>query len=416
VIIITKDKKRFTKYYNLEKLEKYMKGISPEDSRVIENYIKDIRKLQQLNAFNIIAEKPREFYNLWDYLKMLKLLPALRIMRKWQNISAQEFAQMFTHPFLKDAVRSFLSPVLFEILVFTEMDLKRSGFPVAGSLHFSKQFETRYLELGGKIQYRTKVAKINTTNGEKHQKDTVTGITLETGETITADIVISAMDGYSTLFELLEGKYLYDKLSKVYEKADLNPSMILVSVGVDKPYKQESQTYMIQLGSPFRIPDGNEFDLLKMRLFNFDTPLVPKGKTLFMVELLTKEFEYWSELRANNKPGYNQVKQDIAMQIIDVLNKHFVGLKESVDMIDVATPVTFYRYTNNWRGSTQGWANENLFANKPIKKELPGLKNFFMIGHWVIPGGGVPNAFISGRTVAQIICKQDKKTFRISLD
>ena len=82
-------------------------------------------------------------------------------------------------------------------------------------------------------------------------------------------------------------------------------------------------------------------------------------------------------------------------------------------MIDVATPTTFHRYTNNWKGSTQGWANENLFANKPIKKELPDLNSFYMIGHWVIPGGGVPNAFMSGRTVAQIICKKEKKRFRV---
>ncbi len=37
-----------------------------------------------------------------------------------------------------------------------------------------------------------------------------------------------------------------------------------------------------------------------------------------------------------------------------------------------------------------------------------------MIGHWIIPGGGVPNAFMSGETVAQIMCKKDKIQFRTS--
>jgi len=54
-------------------------------------------------------------------------------------------------------------------------------------------------------------------------------------------------------------------------------------------------------------------------------------------------------------------------------------------MIDVATPATFHRSTNNWQGSTQGWANENIFVNKPIMKELPDLAKFYMIGHWVTP-------------------------------
>jgi phytoene dehydrogenase-like protein len=346
-------------------------------------------------------------------MKMIKLLPALKIMKKWQKIAAEEFSKMFKHPFLKEAVSSFLSPVLFEILVFTEMDKKRSGYPVAGSLNFSKQFEKRYLELGGKIHYKTKVAKINTTYNEKHKKDSVTGITLENDEKISADIVVSAMDGYSTLFELLDGKYLYEKLSKVYDKADLNPSMILVSVGVNKEYNDESTTIFINLKESLKTPDGNEFDLLKLRLFNFDTPLVPEGKTLFIVELLTKNFEYWRDLKSSNKADYKKTKDEIASQIIDILNDHFEGFKENVDMIDVATPATFHRYTNNWQGSTQGWANENLFENKPIKKELPNLANFFMIGHWVIPGGGVPNAFMSGKTVAQIVCKKEKKQFQI---
>ena len=83
-------------------------------------------------------------------------------------------------------------------------------------------------------------------------------------------------------------------------------------------------------------------------------------------------------------------------------------------MLDKATPATFYRFTNNWKGFTQGWANENLFASKPIKKELPNLDDFYMIGHWVIPGGGVPNAFMSGRTAAMLICNKDNVKFSSS--
>jgi phytoene dehydrogenase-like protein len=413
VTIITKDKKRFTKFYNLDKLEKYIKEISPEDGAIIDEYIKDTRKLQKLEAFSVIAGKPMEFYNIFDYLKMIKLLPALKIMKKWQNMTSEEFASKFKHPFLREAVKSFLSPVLFEILVFTEMDKKRSGYPITGSLDFSKRIERKYTELGGKIHYKSKVTKINTTYNEMTKKDKVIGITLENGDNHEADIVISAMDGYSTLFEMLDGKYMYDKLSEVYNEADLNPSMILVSVGVKKEYKDEAQAFFINLKEPLISPDGNEYTELKVRLFNFDTPLVPEGKTLFIVELLTKNFEYWQELRTQNKDEYRKVKDNIAAQTIEILNDHFEGFKDNVDMIDVATPATFHRYTNNWQGSTQGWANENIFANRPIKKELPDLNNFYMIGHWIMPGGGVPNAFMSGKTVAQIICRKEKKTFEV---
>ncbi len=47
-----------------------------------------------------------------------------------------------------------------------------------------------------------------------------------------------------------------------------------------------------------------------------------------------------------------------------------------------------------------------------MKKTLPGLENFYMIGQWVEPGGGLPTALRSGRCVAQVICKKDKKNFK----
>jgi phytoene dehydrogenase-like protein len=36
-----------------------------------------------------------------------------------------------------------------------------------------------------------------------------------------------------------------------------------------------------------------------------------------------------------------------------------------------------------------------------------GLKNFYMAGHWVVAGGGLPSAALSGRYAAQMICAQN---------
>jgi len=104
-------------------------------------------------------------------------------------------------------------------------------------------------------------------------------------------------------------------------------------------------------------------------------------------------------------------KEKITEDLISILDRRIGGIKNNIEMTDVATPATYIRYTGNWNGSIQGWANENIFKANPFKKELPGLKNFFMIGQWVEPGGGVPNVFKSGRDLTQIICKKDRKKF-----
>jgi phytoene dehydrogenase-like protein len=85
-------------------------------------------------------------------------------------------------------------------------------------------------------------------------------------------------------------------------------------------------------------------------------------------------------------------------------------------MIDVSTPSTVIRYTNNWKGSFEGWVLSPRIGFKSMKKRLPGLRNFYMVGQWVEPGGGLPAAIMSGRNVCQIICKEDKKRLLCKLE
>ena len=71
------------------------------------------------------------------------------------------------------------------------------------------------------------------------------------------------------------------------------------------------------------------------------------------------------------------------------------------------------RYTDNWHGSYQGWyPPADLLSGAALPKALPGLESFYMVGQWVEPGGGLPPAVLSGRNVAQIICRRDGKPFR----
>lgn len=123
---------------------------------------------------------------------------------------------------------------------------------------------------------------------------------------------------------------------------------------------------------------------------------------------------FWIDLRNENPKKYREQKDRLAGEIIELLDGRIQGLKTKIDMIDVATPATFERYTGNWKGSIQGWQAENIFKSNPFRKELKGLSNFYMCGQWVEPGCGVPLAALSGRNVAQIICRKDKKRFEVS--
>ena len=115
---------------------------------------------------------------------------------------------------------------------------------------------------------------------------------------------------------------------------------------------------------------------------------------------------------------YEAEKKEIAIKVIDQLERRLPSIAEQVEVVDVSTPMTVERYTGNWQGSQEGWliTTETLgmVMGKGMEKTLPGLDDFYMAGQWVEPGGGVPTVAASGRGVIKTICKKDGKKFSIS--
>ena len=105
-------------------------------------------------------------------------------------------------------------------------------------------------------------------------------------------------------------------------------------------------------------------------------------------------------------------KADFAEKVIGILDEKFGNIRKHIEVVSVATPASYQRYTNNWKGSVQGWLpGKNILKPSPVKYELPGLRNFYFSGHWTIPGGGLPVAIKSARDVAQVICTKAGRRF-----
>jgi hypothetical protein len=62
--------------------------ISPEDSALIKDLINDTKAIGKLDMSFMI--KPRELYGVLDYISMLRIFPALRLMRKWNQVTVGE--------------------------------------------------------------------------------------------------------------------------------------------------------------------------------------------------------------------------------------------------------------------------------------------------------------------------------------
>jgi phytoene dehydrogenase-like protein len=107
-----------------------------------------------------------------------------------------------------------LTPDFSALYAFTNlgfMEKKQAGYPLGGSLPLAIFLAKRYKQLGGQIQYRTPVKSILV------ESDRAVGVQLEDGSEQRADVVISAADGYTTIFHLLGGRYVDDDIRRRYQ-------------------------------------------------------------------------------------------------------------------------------------------------------------------------------------------------------
>ncbi len=340
--------KAFIVYADIDRLEQHMKELAPEDKDTIEEFLKGIRTCARID---MPVEKAPELYGLIDGIKMVKMLPYLRFIRKWGKVSTLDFVRRFKNPFLREALFAALIgdltdfPLLAMVMTFAWLQQKMAGYPLGGALELARAIERRYLDLGGELHCKSRVEKILVEN------DKAVGARLADGTEHRSDIVISAADGHATIFDMLDGKYINDKIRGYYDQPLLFPPLIYVGMGVartfdDMPPSVAGLSY--PLDEPVTIA-GKEHKRLGVQIYNFDPTLAPEGKTVLKVQFNT-DYDHWKKLRQEPE-RYNAEKEQIADQVVALLDRRFPGLAAQIEMRDVATPMTWERYTGNWRGS-----------------------------------------------------------------
>jgi phytoene dehydrogenase-like protein len=121
--------------------------------------------------------------------------------------------------------------------------------------------------------------------------------------------------------------------------------------------------------------------------------------------------EYWTGLAARDPSAYAAEKKALAAAVIAAIDRRIPGFASWVEVVDVATPRTFIRYTNNWHGSYEGWLPTSASFMKKLPKTIPGIGGFHMVGQWVNPGGGLPPAGMDGRNLAKKLCAAEGRRF-----
>ncbi len=387
---------------DLDQLARDMKELAPEDEAVIDEFINGCKSMQD---FDLGLPKPRELMGVLDNIKLLwDMRGHLKDFGRY-SVPVCEFAKKIKDPFLRDCINYMFLPEMPLVVLFMflgQLSAGKLGYIEGGSRKFAEAIAASFESQGGEITYRAEVEEILVEN------DRAVGVRLVDGSEYKADVVVSAADGHSTIFQMLKGRYIDREIQARYDKWPLFAPIVTVSFGVAGKFPDQLHTQTLLFEEPVNI-SGKEITGLMVRIFDYDSSLAPAGNTVVQV-IYETDYDYWINIR-QDRSRYDGEKAAAARFVLAKLEALLPGIESRVEVTDVATPYTFWRYTRNYRGAYEGWLMTPEMLKGGLPKTLPGLANFYMAGQWVEPGGGIPSALYSGRNVLQIICDKDGKQF-----
>ncbi|MGD0583849.1 MAG: NAD(P)/FAD-dependent oxidoreductase [Bacteroidales bacterium] len=401
--IFDPDGKEFIIYTNLDRWEKYLFSIAPEDTVKIKKMCDDMRKSAFLQPY---LDPPGLRKISHTISSMFGMIPIMFLFMKYGHKTCNEYFKElgFTNESLKYFLRNMYGTRDFSALAFIMMfawfSQKNAGYLIGGSLPLAQRMTEKFLNLGGVLTARRKVSKILV------EDDTAKGVILSDGTEIRADYVISAADGHSTIFDMLEGKYLNRKITNAYENWELFTPLVQVSFGLRKKIGSDSpvETWMNKDLSIGTTKTENGYSIMN---YGFDPTMAPEGKSVIVIRFESE----WAQWDGISKDDYEKEKDLIEKDARILLEKRYPGISEYIEVCDVATPITDVHYTGVWKGSYEGFlpSSKNLMDN--LNPTIKGLKKFYMAGQWLFPGGGLPPAGQSGKWAIQYICGEEKQKF-----
>jgi len=393
---------------DLDRLAAEFKRIAPEDSSRIDQLVRDARRCAPLEPPLV----PLELMPLRAKTRLgLSILPMVPTILRYKNVPMPAYVARFKNKSLRETLQLIVGNddmsalVLLMLLAFRTRT--NTGFVAGGSWDFAMAIAERYKKLGGTLRLKTPVATIAVENKR------ATGVHTEGGEFVPAAAVVSCADGHTTIFKMLDGKFVDRRIRLLYEHGKTFPPIVQISLGIRKTFPGAPHTLNLPLTEPLAVDDRTRHSRLEVETFGSESGLCPEGATMMTVRLQTR-YVFWADLKKTDGQKYRAEKKRLIQEVTAALDRRFPGLAEGLENADLATPATFVRYTGNWQGSYEGWLPTPAMLGRPISYTLPGLKKFYMAGHWVVAGGGLPSAALAGRYAAQLACAELGEKFTAS--
>ncbi len=340
---------------------------------------------------------------------------------------------------VKKGLTKFFKDENLHKLFCTENDLLSCLFPIAwaynndyqnppigGSQVIPKWLEENIVKFKqSKVLTSTTVTKIHV---EHHRFVGVDFTNRAKSYHVTGDFLIAACDISKLYNDLLPKSYLPKRFNEKLAKADMYSSSVTISLILDVPVESlgfGTELIMLCDDSLPREehmsgnPETSHISVLAPTSRDHTMTPVGQGMITLYVPAWMEYENYWQTERKPNgefikTEAYKALKEKFADIVIGRIEKQLCPtIREHIIHQEIATPITYYRYTHNLNGTIMGTRPGKENMQNKVARYQTTVPNIFIGGHWAELGGGVPIAVKAAFNSSLLVLKsKNKKAFQ----
>ncbi len=337
---------------------------------------------------------------------LLAALPSMMRMKAWESlytlvarhISDPKLRQVFSfHPLLIGG-NPFSVTRVYSLINTLE---RRWGvhWAMGGTGALVRGLVSLLEERGVNLRCNAAVTRINVRNGQ------ATGVTLENGEVLDADIVISNGDAAWTYRYLIDAKDRRHWTDRKIERSKYSMSLFVWYFGTNRRY-EDVPHHMIMLGPRYRelLDDifkhlhlAEDFSLYLHRPSASDPSVAPAGHDGFYVLAPVPHLGSGTNWAEDGERFRMKIQEHLERTVMPDLGKHIVTSK-------LMTPQDFKDRLWSYKGAAFGLEPILLQSAwfRPHNRS-EDVENLYMVGAGTHPGAGVPGVLMSAKAMSEVV-------------
>ncbi len=296
----------------------------------------------------------------------------------------------------KELLFTDLANMIYAYAVFKPWHIK------GGSQAMSNALLESFLESGGEVRFNCSVDKIIT-----HQQS-IQAVRLEDGSEIQCKAVISNASPILIFNELLDTP-APQKIQQDFKSRRMGTSAFVIYLGLDctpehlninAPSTFISST--MDWGQTYANMQSFDSPVSGMvTCYNYDDPdAAPMGKSQVVLVCL-QYADVWDKVKPED---YAATKYRFADELIDLIEQVYPNLRQHIEEVEVATPLTMMRYLNTPGGAIYGF-RQTPEDSSLIRERLNHIQGLYFAGSWTSMGGFQPT-YMAGVSTAKAVARQ----------